>query len=447
MILRSFRFFLAISFVSSYVVPYGTFTFRERLLNKPYVDPILLDPEASDKSSTAPSLQVTTEGILSTDPYLDNTNKLVAYSTASTPNKYYLGTTSTYLDLVDSKTGVNDGVAPRKFLIAPPPKLSQKPPKWLQTVFKKPNASVSDTASVSDNNYDDDEYIPMRDLFTSPFVPFLYERGWRQGFANAGFPGVDEEYKMVKSYFEDNKGKKDVVVDMSCGSGLMTRKFYFDKTSGIERLLACDFSDSMLLETRNRIERTRKRLLLTGKLDATEDSDPDIENSGENGSSSNLPRLDLLRVDVANLPIRSSSVGCLHAGAAMHCWPDVDKGLSEIYRVLQDDGGLYFASTFLSPYFRVGSPSGEDETDVTKKAFQMFDSAEELKSMVEKAGFQEVSVTVEGKSCAIIRAKKTLGETKIVDDANEFNVVSTAPIFDIDEDDDVTTSVSTPSTS
>ena len=31
-----------------------------------------------------------------------------------------------------------------------------------------------------------DEYVPMRDLFTSPAVSFAYERGWRQGFAAAG---------------------------------------------------------------------------------------------------------------------------------------------------------------------------------------------------------------------------------------------------------------------
>ena len=43
----------------------------------------------------------------------------------------------------------------------------------------------------------DSDYIPMRDLFTSPSVSFAYERGWRQGFAAAGFPGPDKEYEMV----------------------------------------------------------------------------------------------------------------------------------------------------------------------------------------------------------------------------------------------------------
>lgn len=45
----------------------------------------------------------------------------------------------------------------------------------------------------------DEDYIPMRDLFTSPSVSFAYERGWRQGFAAAGFPGADAEYDMVRN--------------------------------------------------------------------------------------------------------------------------------------------------------------------------------------------------------------------------------------------------------
>jgi len=34
-----------------------------------------------------------------------------------------------------------------------------------------------------------------RDLFTSPAVFFSFERGWRQGFAQAGFPGPYIEVK------------------------------------------------------------------------------------------------------------------------------------------------------------------------------------------------------------------------------------------------------------
>ena len=71
----------------------------------------------------------------------------------------------------------------------------------------------------------------MRDLFTSPSVSFAYERGWRQGFAAAGFPGVEKECEMAREYFapvverrerdggEDGVRRGSVVVDMSCATG------------------------------------------------------------------------------------------------------------------------------------------------------------------------------------------------------------------------------------
>ena len=37
-------------------------------------------------------------------------------------------------------------------------------------------------------------------------------------------------------------------------------------------------------------------------------------------------------------------------------------------------------------------------------------STEVLKDMVEEAGFEEVEVTIKGRACAIIRAKKGMGE-------------------------------------
>jgi hypothetical protein len=69
----------------------------------------------------------------------------------------------------------------------------------------------------------------MRDLFTSPSVSFAYERGWRQGFAAAGFPGADKEFEMANEYFAPVLAKKNdmsgesVLVDMSCATGEQKR--------------------------------------------------------------------------------------------------------------------------------------------------------------------------------------------------------------------------------
>ena len=85
-------------------------------------------------------------------------------------------------------------------------------------------------------------------LFRSPFTAYLYERGWRQNFERAGFPGIDEEFAEVQTFFAPAQG--GVVVDMSCGSGLMTRRL---ATCDFGRLLALDYSEAMLAETGRRL--------------------------------------------------------------------------------------------------------------------------------------------------------------------------------------------------
>jgi hypothetical protein len=41
-----------------------------------------------------------------------------------------------------------------------------------------------------------------QELFRTPYVSYLYERGWRNSFAQAGFPGIDKEYKLVLDFFQ-----------------------------------------------------------------------------------------------------------------------------------------------------------------------------------------------------------------------------------------------------
>ena len=138
----------------------------------------------------------------------------------------------------------------------------------------------------------EDDYVPMRDLFTNPSVSFAYERGWRQGFAAAGFPGPDKEAEMVMDYFASvAEGREaSTVVDMSCATGLFTRRLA--KTNKYGRVIGCDYSDSMLQEARRRINA---------------DSELRERKPGQT-------RLDLVRLDVGNIPMREDSVDALHAG-------------------------------------------------------------------------------------------------------------------------------------
>merc|ERR1719223_1678139 len=118
----------------------------------------------------------------------------------------------------------------------------------------------------------------------------------------------------------------------------------------------------------------------------------DSELGSMNARLSPSTKLDLVRCDVGNIPMGTESVAALHAGAAMHCWPDLDAALSEIHRVLQP-GGRFFASTFLAEYFANVQAVGGD--DVNSQAFQYFESVDVLKDLLIKAGFEEDKVDIE----------------------------------------------------
>lgn len=75
-----------------------------------------------------------------------------------------------------------------------------------------------------------------------PLVSFAYERGWRQGFAAAGFPGPDKEFDMAMQYLRPAAG--GTLIDASCGTGLFTR--LFARSNRFEGVVALDFSESML---------------------------------------------------------------------------------------------------------------------------------------------------------------------------------------------------------
>lgn len=79
----------------------------------------------------------------------------------------------------------------------------------------------------------------------------------------------------------------------------------------------------------------------------------------------------------------------------------MSEALAEIYRVLKP-GGLYFASTFVIGNFN-RLPTGG--------GFALFESPEELNTMVSKAGFSNSGgatvVRKEGRGCVIIKSMKS----------------------------------------
>jgi SAM-dependent methyltransferase len=208
------------------------------------------------------------------------------------------------------------------------------------------------------------------DFFRNPVIAFVYERGWRQGFANAGFPGIDKEFLLLKDFWGPDI-LKGTLLDMSCGSGLMARQLAEHGTA--TRLFAADYSEVMLLETRRRF----------GEQSAGPGAVPE-----------------LVRCDVARLPFATGSLDGVHAGAALHCWPALDEGLREVCRALAP-GGKFFATTFKKGAY--GVPS--QVNDQGGPSFRFFEVAE-LEALLKDSGFAEVSVELVGQGCLIARCTK-----------------------------------------
>ncbi|KAK9814213.1 hypothetical protein WJX72_002366 [[Myrmecia] bisecta] len=164
-------------------------------------------------------------------------------------------------------------------------------------------------------------------IFQSPLVSFVYERGWRQGFAWAGFPGADEEFQMAMDCLRPAYGQP--LLDMSCGSGLFSRRFV--ESGKFAGVIAADFSGNML------------------------------EQAGQFFDQQNLDKRQytLLKADVGRLPFPTGSLAAVHAGAAIHCWPNPTAAVAEISRVLKP-GGVFVASTFLNFTAPLGALVGDN---------------------------------------------------------------------------------------
>lgn len=195
-------------------------------------------------------------------------------------------------------------------------------------------------------------------IFESPFVAFAYERGWRNNFRVAGFPGPEAEAAMALDYVK----KGGTLLEASCGTGVLTRVLVRD--GDFQKVVAIDYSENMLREAARRGEKAQ---------------------------------FERIRADIASLPFADESVDKVVSGAALHCWPKVQDGLAEIYRVLAPNGRL-FATTFLKGGY-LPQPLAQSLLRVVGRprrrvmAYRFFEK-EELLWLCRSAGFREVEVDV-----------------------------------------------------
>ncbi|MDP6942840.1 MAG: class I SAM-dependent methyltransferase [Myxococcota bacterium] len=206
-------------------------------------------------------------------------------------------------------------------------------------------------------------YLPLCDGSTAPVRGFgprlmhwrplarVYERVWRPTFvsiASRQRPDLDAEQAWVEAHLAPAVGGH--VVDLSCGPGLMARRF---AASGrYASVCGVDLSEAMLdeLVASCRAEGTSVRAILA---------------------------------DVSHLPFSDGAIAGAHAGAALHLWPDPLAALIEVGRVLRP-GGVFVASTFVHPE-RYGIRHAAENVFERLTETRFYDH-EELQSLCAAAG-------------------------------------------------------------
>jgi SAM-dependent methyltransferase len=89
-----------------------------------------------------------------------------------------------------------------------------------------------------------------------------------------------------------------------------------------------------------------------------------------------------VRADIARLPFATGSVHAIHAGAALHCWPQPSAAMAEISRVLAP-GGVFVASTFLNALAPLGALVGDDAVRPLSKLANPFGLSSSFRSWEE----------------------------------------------------------------
>ncbi|KAI9394970.1 hypothetical protein POPTR_005G165700v4 [Populus trichocarpa] len=223
------------------------------------------------------------------------------------------------------------------------------------------------TVASGSKGYGDIAMPLATEFFRTPFMSFLYERGWRQNFVWGGFPGPEKEFELMKDYLKPVLGGN--ILDASCGSGLFSR--LFTKSGLFSLVMALDYSENMLQQCYEFIKQE------------------------ENFPKENLI---LVRADIARLPFISGSLDAVPAGAAIHCWPSPSVAVAEVSRVLRP-GGVFVATTYildghfsLIPFLK---PISQRFTQVSGS--NIFLSERELEDVCRACGLVDFTCTRNGR--------------------------------------------------
>jgi len=204
--------------------------------------------------------------------------------------------------------------------------------------------------------------VSRGDFYASPFgaaYSAYQERPWLSRIIAGTVWGGD-----VRPYYESMGAIADVapgstVVDCPCGAGAAFRALDPGKKV---RYVGVDLSPSML-------RRARKR-----------------------ASARGLSQIELLRADVAQIPLPTASAGLFLSYWGLHCFPDPAAALAEVTRLLRP-GGRLVGSTFargddtLRQRLLIRPGSGD---------FGAVGTAEQVREWLGEAGFSELEIRRSG---------------------------------------------------
>ncbi|KAJ7550015.1 hypothetical protein O6H91_07G078400 [Diphasiastrum complanatum] len=228
-----------------------------------------------------------------------------------------------------------------------------------QKQYKSNNGIFDLTISAPD--YED--IVPFGvSFFQNPLIAFAYDRGYRDLFQILNFPGPDEEEMLVPAHGQ-------FIMDLSCGSGLFTKRFLASEEYNL--VIGADYSEAMLEQCLGFLENETRKYMMN---------------------------VVLMRADAGRLPFLTSSLAAVHAGAAIHCWPQPLTAVAEIARVLRP-GGVFVASTYIlpAPPFPLKSFYGLAGQIIAQAGlpFRLW-SEEDLRALVLSCGFVNWTSTRRG---------------------------------------------------
>ena len=167
------------------------------------------------------------------------------------------------------------------------------------------------------------------------------------------------------------------ILDIACGKGATTFPLA-ERLNGNGKIYAIDISDSMIEECKQRLNKEK------------------------------INNIEFSVMDIEKLEFEDDSMDLVVCGFGLFFLPDIEKGLKEIKRVLKKDGMLVFSSwngeyrldwmyDLLAKYvpgFKNNSVKNTGNMNVND-----FNSISGLNKILNKTGFEKISISVHDLSC------------------------------------------------